>query len=68
MSLIPTPRQISSDCGMVVQVGSEDLERAQAILKEHGLKIEGIYEIRKDGMDRRRRKGKEEGVRSNRRI
>ena len=44
ISLIPTPRQISSDCGMVISVTCQELERVQKILNENNLEIEGIYE------------------------
>ena len=45
VTLIPTPRHISSDCGMVVQVVYEELERAKEILREGGLEVEGIYRL-----------------------
>lgn len=45
ITLIPTPRQISSDCGMVVQVDCDDLERAQEILRANSLGFEGAYRI-----------------------
>ena len=45
ITLIPKPRQISSDCGMVVQIDCVELERAQEILDRNRLEIEGIYEI-----------------------
>ena len=48
ITLVPTPRRISSDCGMVVRVDCGELDRAQKILKTSGLDVEGIYEI--DGM------------------
>jgi len=46
LSLIPTPRHISSDCGMVVQIDCDDLKKTRKIIQEHGLTIEGVYEIR----------------------
>jgi hypothetical protein len=52
LSLVPTPRHISSDCGMVVRIDCDDLGKAQKIIREHGLTIEGVYEIRKDGIRR----------------
>ena len=45
LTLLPTPRHISSDCGMVVQVQCEELERVQKILCESNLEIEGIYKL-----------------------
>ncbi|UCE19276.1 MAG: DUF3343 domain-containing protein [Gemmatimonadota bacterium] len=45
LTLVPTPREISSECGMVVQVGCEELERVQEIFNKNRLEIEGIYQI-----------------------
>jgi hypothetical protein len=45
ITLRPTPRQISSDCGMVVQVDCGELERAQEVLIINRLEIEGIYRL-----------------------
>ena len=45
ITLIPTPRQISSDCGMVVQVSCGELDRAQEILNKNRLEIEGVYRL-----------------------
>lgn len=45
MKLIPTPRHISSDCGMVVEVDGTYLSQAKYILIQHDLPIEGIYEF-----------------------
>jgi hypothetical protein len=47
IQLIPTPRQISSDCGMVVQVHCDDLERVQELLRDGGLEVEGAYDLEK---------------------
>lgn len=55
LTLIPTPRQISSDCGMVVRIDCDDLEKALKIIQEYGLIIEGVYEIGKEGTRRRER-------------
>ncbi len=45
VTLIPTPRQISSDCGMAVLVDCKEMTRAKTILDEGDFKIEGAYEI-----------------------
>jgi hypothetical protein len=46
MKLIPTPRHISSDCGMVVEVDGMYVSQAKRILIEHDLRVEGIYEYK----------------------
>ena len=55
LSLIPTPRHISSDCGMVVQIDCDDLEKTLKIIQDHGLRTEGIYEMSKEGIRRHER-------------
>jgi hypothetical protein len=45
VTLIPTPRQISSDCGMAVQVDCREMTRAKTILDEEDFEIEGAFEI-----------------------
>jgi len=44
--LIPTPRHISSDCGMAVEISDADMENdsIRALLKEEGIpEPEGVY-------------------------
>ena len=48
LSLIPTPRHISSDCGMVVRIECDGREKALEIIQKHGLTIEGVYVIGKE--------------------
>ncbi len=43
--LIPTPRQVSSDCGMAVEVDCSDMTRAKSVLGKEGLPIEGAFEL-----------------------
>jgi len=51
ITLIPTPREISSDCGMVIQVGCTEVNRAKDIINEQGLMIEGVYQLEKGYAD-----------------
>ena len=43
--LIPTPRTLSSDCGIAVSFGEEHLERARILLLETGLESAGIHAV-----------------------
>jgi hypothetical protein len=45
VTLVPTPRKISSDCGMAIQVDCKDLTQAKSILDNEGLTIEGTFEL-----------------------
>lgn len=41
--LIPTPRQLSSDCGVVLRFAWSDREKVRAVLEEVALEIEGLF-------------------------
>ncbi|MGC8873960.1 MAG: DUF3343 domain-containing protein [Chloroflexia bacterium] len=43
--LIPTPRQLSSDCGTALRVPEGERERVEAVLREAGLEYEGVYSL-----------------------
>lgn len=43
--LIPTPRQISSDCGIALRFETQDRERVEALLREGSLEIAAIHEL-----------------------
>ena len=43
--LIPTPRQLSSDCGIALRFRQEDEVRVAEILKENRVPNAGIHEI-----------------------
>ncbi|HSR30688.1 MAG TPA: DUF3343 domain-containing protein [Anaerolineae bacterium] len=43
--MIPTPRQLSSDCGMALRFNRADEERVKAILKENKVPVNGIHAI-----------------------
>jgi len=43
VDLIPVPREISSDCGVAVEVSKESEEKAYLILREHRISIAECY-------------------------
>ena len=43
--LIPVPRHISSDCGSCIRVQRADLQRAEEIIREKGISMEGSVEV-----------------------
>jgi hypothetical protein len=43
--LIPTPREISSDCGMALEITCEDIERTKELLKTHDCRLTGVYDL-----------------------
>lgn len=45
IKMIPTPRQLSSDCGMALRFDRVNEERVAAILGENQVPINGIYAI-----------------------
>jgi hypothetical protein len=45
IKLIPTPRQISSDCGMALRFARSDTEFVAVTLKENRVPINGIHAI-----------------------
>ena len=45
IKLIPTPRQLSSDCGIAVRFDCVDRTRVTAILEEKRVPINGIHAI-----------------------
>jgi hypothetical protein len=43
--MIPTPRQLSSDCGMALRFDRADEEQVARALAEHKVPINGIHAI-----------------------
>ncbi|SHJ80797.1 Protein of unknown function [Hathewaya proteolytica DSM 3090] len=41
----PTPRKLSSFCGMSIKYQKKDEERIAVLVKEHDIKIEGFFGI-----------------------
>ena len=37
LEIIPTPRHVSSDCGMSIKINSAEVEQAKTILSENGI-------------------------------
>jgi hypothetical protein len=45
VKMIPTPRQISSDCGMALRFDREESDRVVTILSENSVPVRGVYPI-----------------------
>jgi uncharacterized SAM-binding protein YcdF (DUF218 family) len=45
IKMIPTPRQLSSDCGMALRFSHVDSERVAAVLAENRVPTNGIHAI-----------------------
>jgi len=43
--LVPTPRKISSDCGMAIEVNSKDINIIKELLKDGENIVESIHEL-----------------------
>lgn len=43
--LIPVPRHLSSDCGVCVRIGREDMEKVKRLLVDNGIVIQSIEVI-----------------------
>ena len=49
--LVPTPRRLSSDCGMAVEFRPVDLEAVRQALAEPGVKWRGVYRPAPEGYE-----------------
>jgi len=47
--IMPTPREISTSCGLSIKIKPEDVEESYRILREGGVEVEGVYLLRRDG-------------------
>ena len=47
--LVPTPRELSSDCGMAMELRIADLEPARRLLEDPALSLQGIYQLTPQG-------------------
>ena len=45
VKMIPTPRQISSDCGMALRFDREESDRVVTILSENSVPVRGVYPV-----------------------
>ena len=46
IKMIPTPRQLSSDCGMALRFGRADEEQVAVLLEKNGVPVNGIHALR----------------------
>lgn len=47
---IPTPREITSSCGLSIRFKLEDLDTIKNTIKSNNLAINGIYKMIKEGL------------------
>ena len=45
VKLIPVPRHLSSDCGVCLRISWEQRETIESLLKEEGVKMEGVHPL-----------------------
>jgi hypothetical protein len=45
VKMIPTPRQLSSNCGMALRFDREEADRVVTILSENSVPLKGVYPI-----------------------
>lgn len=43
--MMPTPREISTSCGLAVKVASEDLGKSFEILQQKRVQVDGAYQV-----------------------
>ena len=43
--VVPVPRQVSSNCGLCLQIDMDDLDAVTRILDEHDVPNEGIHTL-----------------------
>lgn len=48
VEVIPTPKEISSECGMALLVEDGEFQEALEILKTEGVEVVGVYEWDRD--------------------
>jgi len=46
VTVLPVPREISSDCGIAIKFSGEDETRIKTILDDSNVKIEGIHYLK----------------------
>jgi hypothetical protein len=44
--IMPTPREISTSCGLAIKVASVDLASCHDILNSNQVVVEGVYEVK----------------------
>ncbi len=45
VKLIPTPRQLSSDCGTALRFAWAEAEQVRVALEGQGVEVEGVYAL-----------------------
>ena len=45
------PRKISSDCGLAIRIGYNDLDRTRGLLEEHSMEVIGFFVETGQGWD-----------------
>lgn len=43
--MMPTPREISTSCGLAVKVASEDLKKSSEVLRQNRVQVDGAYQV-----------------------
>lgn len=43
--MMPTPREISTSCGLAVKVASEDLNKSSEVLRQNRVQVDGAYQV-----------------------
>ncbi|NMC28200.1 MAG: DUF3343 domain-containing protein [Syntrophomonadaceae bacterium] len=43
--MMPTPREISTSCGLAVKVASEDLGESSEVLRQNRVQVDGAYQV-----------------------
>jgi hypothetical protein len=44
--MMPTPREISTSCGLAVKVAQDELEPNYVILRENRVQVDGTYQVK----------------------
>ncbi|MGE5545167.1 MAG: DUF3343 domain-containing protein [Bacillota bacterium] len=50
--IMPTPREITSSCGLSLKIRPEDAEESCLLLRQGGVEISGVYHLNRDGNKR----------------
>ncbi|MDD4802606.1 MAG: DUF3343 domain-containing protein [Syntrophomonas sp.] len=44
--IMPTPREISTSCGLAIKVALNDMKSSQAVLSSNLVEVAGVYKVR----------------------
>jgi hypothetical protein len=47
--MMPTPRELSTSCGLSLKVEPADVGESYRILREGGVEVDGVYRLSRDG-------------------